>query len=251
MEIVKKFDALPKYKKYQCKKKSTGTVFRFQKESSEAVFVFAKGRSRYGWRYTTEQFLSLYEPIIKTPEEEDENWHRKIKRVINALEKSGLWPDLKVQFENLYKMSLQDRKAIIDLECQAYDLKPEEYNKAIENWADKYPFIVQQNPHDGSYYYNSKGYLRIVPFYIDEMSYVQTKSMYFGWQNKSIKEEIKKNLAEKHNYSTGRIRTNYDVTFEYDANNNKAWYSEEYKDCGNGHYYIALNESMALFVEND
>ena len=40
-------------------------------------------------------------------------------------------------------------------------------------------------------------------------------------------------------------------TFEYEPDKNKAWYSEEYRGCGNGHYYIALNSSMALFCEND
>ena len=40
-------------------------------------------------------------------------------------------------------------------------------------------------------------------------------------------------------------------TFEYKADKNKAWYSEEYRGCGNGHYYIAIDENTALFIEND
>lgn len=43
----------------------------------------------------------------------------------------------------------------------------------------------------------------------------------------------------------------YDVSFEYNAKRNKAWYALEYRNCGNGHYFIALNDTHALFVEDD
>ena len=32
---------------------------------------------------------------------------------------------------------------------------------------------------------------------------------------------------------------------------NYAWYSEEYKGCLNGHYYIALDEKHVWFYEDD
>ena len=56
-------------------------------------------------------------------------------------------------------------------------------------------------------------------------------------------------------YSSGRTdkwdKTSYDVSFQLKAKERKAWYSEEYRGCGNGHYYLALNHSCALFYEHD
>ena len=84
------------------------------------------------------------------------------------------------------------------------------------------------------------------------MSDCNLKSMYFGkGSNARVKEEIRVALENKQAYDSGRCRANYDVSFSYCPAKHKAWYSEEYKDCGNGHYYIALDANTALFVEND
>ena len=75
--------------------------------------------------------------------------------------------------------------------------------------------------------------------------------MYFGkYTNKDEKLEIKAALNDHRSYSTNAY-TSYDVSFEYNADKNMAWYSEEYKGCGNGHYYLALDENTALFCEDD
>lgn len=104
------------------------------------------------------------------------------------------------------------------------------------------PFAFYQGD-NGTWYLNT--------FYIWEMSEAKTKSMYFGkWSNARIKGEIQQAFAEKRRYSN-RARTSYDVSFEYDPDRNKAWYSEEYKGCGNGHYYIAIDANTALFCEDD
>jgi hypothetical protein len=62
--------------------------------------------------------------------------------------------------------------------------------------------------------------------------------------------EIARALHSKQNISISG-RTNYDVSFEYNAEKGMAWYSEEYKNCGNGHYYLALNGTHAIFWEDD
>lgn len=46
-------------------------------------------------------------------------------------------------------------------------------------------------------------------------------------------------------------RAGYDLSFEYNPEKNKAWWSEEYRGCGNGHYYIMLDDRHALFCEDD
>lgn len=79
----------------------------------------------------------------------------------------------------------------------------------------------------------------------------KTKSIYFGKFNNDIeKYEIADALANERPYYT-RVQAGYDVSFQYDPKTKHAWYSEEYRGCGNGHYYIALDANMALFVEDD
>jgi hypothetical protein len=65
-------------------------------------------------------------------------------------------------------------------------------------------------------------------------------------QLKIIKEALKN---KKETSASGR--TNYDVSFSYNPTVQKAWYSEEFRGCGNGHYYLALDATHALFYEDD
>lgn len=246
---IEQFNQLKPYTKYQCVDKNTDEKVRFMKENDTTAFVFLKGRRSRGWRYNIEDFFKCYDMIIPTDEDVEKKWHKKIKSVINALEKSGLWSDIKEKYKNLYKMTYSDKILINDLYWSMPFCCPDtpdeeifQYNEKMSVFIDKYPFLFSSK--------NNRGLICINTFYIWEMSEVKTKSMYFGWQNKLFKEQIQNALTNKEKI-TKQARVNYDVTFEYDPDKNKAWYSEEYRGCGNGHYYIALNSSMALFCEND
>lgn len=73
------------------------------------------------------------------------------------------------------------------------------------------------------------------------------------WDNAKT-EHIRQNIAEALKNKTSyqcRGSNGYDVSFEYDAEKNKAWYSEEYVGCGNGHYYLALDSTHAIYYEKD
>ncbi len=66
------------------------------------------------------------------------------------------------------------------------------------------------------------------------------------------KEGIKKALDNKGKY-TCSWRYKYDCSVEVNATEDvqRAWFSLEYKGCGNGHYYILLNDNLAVFAEDD
>lgn len=112
-----------------------------------------------------------------------------------------------------------------------YARKDPEINRRVEEILKKYPCLENS-------------------FFQGGLGFCQTKSMYFGWNNKLYKEQIKNRIKSREKF-TARARTSYDVSFEYEPDKKMAWYSEEYKDCGNGHYYLAINESTAIFVEDD
>ena len=66
------------------------------------------------------------------------------------------------------------------------------------------------------------------------------------------KAAIKDALDNKGQYRCS-WRYKYDCSVEVNATEEvqKAWFSLEFKDCGNGHYYLLLNENLAIFAEDD
>lgn len=166
--------------------------------------------------------------------DEEKSRQRKLDTIIKRLEKSGLWANLLVKFKNMKLYTEEERNRL-------YALDWEDEEKCKQEMKAKYPFMI----------YERDGRELIDHDYIWELSRLKTKSMYFGkLDNKIVKEDIKKHLEQKKDFSY-RERVNYDVSFSYVAESGKAWYSEEYKNCGNGHYYLALDESMAIFCEDD
>ena len=248
---------LPLNKKIVVKDDSTGKDTRIMKEDAETVFVYLPGKKRYGHRISQKAFCSMYS--IKVVKKTDKNtaWHRRINRAIKCLESSGLWPNILEVLQNLNKMTYKDKEEMLMIYTtyrpqyiHSDDSEEVKQQKKASNQAQvealfgdyitKYPFIFEKNG-----VVNASNYLW-------EMSEVKLKKMNFGkYWGDSYRSEIKNALEAKTSYSTGKIQVNYDNSFSYDAEKNKAWYSEEYRGAGNGHYYLALDGETALFVEDD
>ena len=213
---------------------SDNKAYRCYIESDGNIFVYAHNKKRYGWRFNEEQFLICYTPLIPN----DENLQRKkrLKRAVNLCRESGLWAELAVVWDNLYKYVTLDEKRKI------YDMSWDNREATIAYCKEHYPFMIKTDK-DGKEYLDTD--------YIWELSRCELKSMYFGYNNTEEKEQIRKAISEHRQYTIPRIRTTYDVSFSYNPERNRAFYSEEYKDCGNGHYYLALNHSTAVFCEDD
>lgn len=212
------------------------------------VFVFGKNCRNHGRRYLPEDFAKKFQKIeYQSAKEQNDAWHKRLMRAVGCMERSGLWTDsdLYETFKNLLLVDLADKKAIYDL---YWDARTYVNGKAVYDWdkfapyMEKYPFIFGKDENGADY---------VKTAYIWEKSECRLKSMYFGkYYNASAKAQIAAALKSKTKCSI-RERTGYDVSFEYDPEKNMAWYSEEYKGCGNGHYYIALDENAALFIEDD
>jgi hypothetical protein len=61
--------------------------------------------------------------------------------------------------------------------------------------------------------------------------------------------ELKESIEHGKPYSVS-WRGNYDYSIWYEPGG-KATFSAEYKGMGNGHYYVLVNEKLALFLEDD
>ena len=237
-EILNTIKGMEKGHKFTAYEKDEHITVRCMKEEN-SIFVYAHGRNRYGYRYNFTVFADKYdmkaekETAKKTPTEE---WHGRIMRAIKCLEKSGLWADLLVKLRNMLSMTYEDR----------------DYIRRNYSWGDntvlaeqfemRYPFL---------FYKTEDGKKCIDTSYTYEMSEIILKPMYFGkYANKKVKEEIADSIANEKEYEYS-CRVSYDVHFSYSPKSGKAYYSEEYRGCGNGHYYLALDNNTALFCEDD
>lgn len=218
--------------KQKCKENKTGKIYRFMQEDADTFFVYAPHSKRMGWRISSETFYDKFTPVVSDLSEEDK-WHRRLRKAVKILDKSGLWPDIKEKFSQLLTVKYADREKIKEI----FWNRTADYGE----WIEKYPFMFSKTA--GKYELNTG--------YIFELSECRLKSMYFGkYDNTREKEKIAACIRDKQKHSCW-YTVNYDVSFEYDPDRNAAWYSEEYRGCGNGHYYLALNHSTALFCEDD
>lgn len=237
-------ETIPDYGKFVAKDLQ-GKDVRCMKEEGGTIFVYAPRQKRKGWRYTQERFLS-FGYSMKPERKSDENklWHRRIERAKKALESSGLWENHLEWLNNLSKMTWKDKTEINEIYwaipySEKQNIKSKEDNrKYFGDYVDKYPFIFEDNGN-------------VDTWYLWEESDLKLKAMNFGHSTDCYKRKIAQSISEKKSYSTGRIQVNYDNSFEYNAEKKQAWYSEEYRNCGNGYYYIALDSNIALFVEKD
>lgn len=239
--------------------KSDGSKIRAMYEGNDTVFEYARCARRYGYRHNAAWIDTLDGSVrlAKDTAHDEKLWKLHIQRVIDALTESGLWGNYLSMFKNLAAMDYAERDLIRELYdseevsrlrtsgiCKMQSV--EEYNRQFreyyKEYLQKYPFL---------FHTDERGYAYVETWYLYGMSDGKLKSMYFGkYINQSTKEHIASCLQNKYR-CTIRERTSYDVTFEYDPEKNKAWYSEEYRDTGNGHYYIALNSQIALYSEDD
>jgi hypothetical protein len=153
-----------------------------------------------------------------------EKLRKNLNKVIKYLDASGLWSNINSTLKTIASFDDEQLNNVITLDYS-------EFNK----------FITDNKMH---------------------LSYDELWSLING-KIKSInydacdKEWVSKNfanaIANKTRYSW-RWTKGYDNSIECSCSEDgimMAWYSEEYRGCGNGHYYLAIDAKHALFVEHD
>ena len=244
----KEWSELTLCKKYEAINEATGEKVRIQKENDGTGFQYTKRMKNRGYRLGKDYMLSTYQLVKK---DENAAWHKRIRRVLKAINKTGLWADLSPFFESLQKMDYEDIQKVRDIwDMRLHRPKTEKllettnetFKKDYGELLTAYPFI---------FYTADDGSLQIKMDYVSAIADVKVKSTYFGKYNNAW---YKKLIAEKITGDKKFIESvcaGYDVTYEFDPERMKAWYSEEYRGCGNGHYYLAFDENLAVFCEND
>ena len=177
-------------------------------------------------------------PVAK--QDADTKWFSSVTKAVKMLERSGLWPEV---LANL-RTALLVGRAKIKLAYEASCVHP-------EGVANVYPLRLAgvKAVDERLVKVTSEGevYSTEILWYMAEP--LRIKKMYFGTDSAYKIIEIANALASKTVFKTSG-ESSYDVSYSYDGDS-KAWYSEEFRGCGNGHYYLALDESHAMFYEDD
>ncbi len=178
---------------------------------------------------------------------EPDIWYDSWDKVKQRLEKSKLWPDylvdvktaLNVGYEKIHQAYKQywvankgpDYKQNNEINA----MKIDEIDPRLVSYKDGIRCVNTRIVWDMSH----KAKVKKMKFYKDAA------------YNQNILDRIAIAMLEKKQcFESGS--NGYDISFEYSPDKgDKAWYSEEFKGCGNGHYYLALDATHALFHEDD
>jgi len=209
----------------------------------------APHKQRYGYPINTLKLIDILPEFSKKHKSDEQIWRDSWTKVKERLEKSGLWQDmlqdvitaLNVGYE---KLKEAEKSYWQDVQGVKYEANEILRTKRIQEIDER---LVRYNKEKQCFFANTS-----IIWYMHHPAKV--KKMRFS-KSTTYNEEILKRITiaiqdRKDHHESGR--TNYDISFEYSyKKGNKAWYSEEFKNCGNGHYYLALDATHALFYEDD
>ena len=192
------------------------------------IIEMAKGKRNYGY-FVPYSELEEWKNVFTEKDEKGcdffiKRFIKRLEKVEKKLSKTGLWPNIL----NSVKKMLGDENLLKDF-CQVCENKGTytAYNTYINRIDDinlMCNLYVMKSPMKKPVY-----------------------ARYDGLEN------MTKNAIENKQDARHRWFGSYDYSIEvsHDKGCSMAWYSEEFKGCGNGHYYLLLDAETALFCEDD
>lgn len=148
-----------------------------------------------------------------------------LTNVVKYLSASGLWENIKNDYIKILEQGDDYLKHVLELD-----------------------YTEQRN-----YLYDT---IQVHSFHVDSILYTARKGIvcinYHNYDKETRRNEIRKHIVEGTPYSY-KWEKGYDNSVEFRKHNDIkcGWYSTEYRGCGNGHYYLALDEKHAIYGEAD
>ena len=209
-------------------------------KSHEDIGYFKKGSRKRGYR--VDEFNTFIDILpITHYKTTQQKWETGWVKTKNRLEISGLWADVVKEITIALEIGYEKMKLLYD---KYWEMKNEDERLAYIKQVDCRLIATDEN---GKEHIKSSlvwNYAKLPK--VKKMRFHNCRE-----QNEAALQSIQKAMADKKTLHMDG-RTGYDVSFEYaPEKGNKAWYSEEFKNCGNGHYYLAISPTHALFSEDD
>lgn len=192
----------------------------FYYQGGDCLCKFKRGSRLWGIYFVLDDVVSIELPVSKT---ENEIFRHTLKRLIKSLEESGLWADI-----------LQWAKWVDSLTDEEFDA----YKTRVFNA----PFGSE----------TGTGFIGIDAFgRMFRKNAIKAVNYDKSW---SFEEQVSLAIANKEDYHSPRWEKGYDNSVSVQKGKDgivRGWYSEEYRGCGNGHYYLLIDAKHAIFSEND
>lgn len=148
-----------------------------------------------------------------------------MESVVRYLTHSGLWEDIRKDYEKILEQGDDYLKHVLSL-----------------GWDSQRDYMRQTigaTFHVDSIIRSARKGIISINYFAEDKHYLRDKAH----------DAIRNNKEFSYSW-----RKKYDNSVEFrvaEDGKKRGWYSEEYKNCGNGHYYLALDEKRAIFYEDD
>ena len=195
----------------------------FYSDKLYTPYEYLKGKKSYGSPLYDSSIESWVEINSITKIDKYKKVRNFLSNSVKYLSVSGLWSNMKNDFEKLLSLSENEFKYYIDCDYNERFKLDKEYN--ISQWVDDLVYSAYKG--------------------------IKTIN-YYKYERDEIREIVKNKITNNGDYRY-KWRNVYDNCVETTTINGIycGWYSEEYKDCGNGYYYLMLDEKRAIFIEKD
>lgn len=225
--------------------------------TTDTVSEFKKGSKSRGHNLNAVVRLDEIMDAEKAKTRKDPDYTvfmRNLEKVRKLLFQSGLWPNILHDVETLLAMPNDERIKYFGLTDWHWDSK---------EFVDRWNAFQEMNAKYGMGLSMDEAYALSTPAGIKTVNY---KRYYEGcYPEKDI---VRRYLQEAREGKTTPYNYAKDVTYHrsiswqkgydnsvsvsrFEDGTVKAWYSEEYRGCGNGYYYLLLDETYAMFCEKD
>ena len=210
-------------------------IVRLWKTDDGCIAILDKGKKT--WGHVLSSWSDHYEDwaTLRLVEHNEIDYYKRfVKRATDALKmlnESGLWGSIKECIEHFFELPETEQRELVN------DIITDSYEK-----------FYKQTWGDGKY-----AWVRCHQIFCTFTNKRCWKSIAWDkWERERMSAEVTeciKNGTEFHR----RWENGYDNTVEIASLNGEklAWYSEEYRNCGNGHYYLMFDATHAIFYEND
>jgi len=196
------------------------------------IAIMGKGKKKWGHELSSwdgfEDWATL-RLVEHKPSDKVRLVKKRAQDALKYLTQSGFWPDIKKEIEYFLEN--------VDIEEFCKDMEKGSY----EN------FYCQRG--EGQKYAWCGTHQVFESFYSKNC----WKSIAWGkYDRQRESAEVENAIKNKKGYHR-RWTNGYDNTLTITFNDDypRGWYSEEYRDCGNGHYYLLFDATHAIFYEDD
>ena len=210
-------------------------VVRLWKTDDGRIAIMSKGRKKFGHELSLwYDHYDEWTDLRLVEHKEFDYYKRFVKRASDALEmlnNSGLWPDIRESIEHFFSLTEEERKELVN------DIVTDSYEK-----------FYKQTWDNGKYAWVSS--YQIFCSFLHKTCW---KSIAWSrWERNRMNEEVAECIKSGRSFHR-RWTNGYDNTLDVEVNDGvmRAWYSEEYRNCGNGHYYLMFDATHAIFYEDD